>query len=730
MRIDRLEVKGFGKLTGRTVTLKKGINIIYGGNEAGKSTLQSFIRGMLYGLKGSGQPRTGWMQPRKRFLPWDGGQFGGALVYMLDDGSICRVERDFEKDTVKLFDSHFNDITNLFDKGRDKQPAFAEKQMGLDEAVFEKTVFIKQLEVRLDENSAAALAGRLANAGDTGFEDISFSRAEKALTEALKNNVGTGRTTTQPLDRLEARLRQLDAECARLQKQQELRDSIRNDLLGTRNRLGRLEAENRYLEQIGELIEIRRALDLNLKQEIGLREAVRKLKELEIALSDAGSVDTGHDSGSSSAGNKLHYASAVGRGSGNGTIYAAVEGKDSGTGRYKADAVAVRKAEDSRKRNPAPLLYLAAAILFAIMLVYSAVSIRGLSSSWIFRFICGVGVISAGAAAFFALKREQASRRLHADEFIGRTESAGLDIVRMGKSAEFMAMIKSVCSDASLLCGRMLNGTEAVRHELKEVTQKLEELSGKLEAGIEEAACAGIDGEMASCFVREELDKVLYDTPIESLTQTWKNEMGNVRKKLFDTALKEKYYEGLLEDSQGGNDETRRVEEETVAVREKIKYLKHRGDALKLAHEVLVEAGLDIRQTFAPGLNSRLSSIISGLTAGRYEDLKGDDKLALKVAVPESGDVKNALSLSGAAADQMYLALRLAMAGILTEGGESLPLIMDEVFSQFDDNRTALALKYLNNAFKNGQVLILTCKQREVELAREMCGDNLNLVEL
>ncbi len=697
MHIDKLEIKGFGKLTSQTITLKKGINIIYGSNEAGKSTLQWFIKAMLYGLKGPGQPRTGWMQPRKRFMPWDGGRFGGALVYVLEDGSICRVERDFEKDRMNLFDSHFNDITDLFDKGRDKQPAFAERQLGMDETVFEKTVFIKQLEVRLDGDSAAALAGRLANAGDTGFEDISFSRAEKALMEALKNNVGTGRTTTQPMDRLEARLRQLDSERTRLQKQQEQRNSVWNDLLETRNSLSRLEAENRYLEKVGELIEIRRSLDLNLQQEIGLREAARRLKNLEIALTDGGAAHTGSEPGHTS-------------------------------GRRFTDAA--QKTDDLRKRNPAPFFYLAAAILFAIMLVFTAVS-RSLDFSRVFILICGAGVIAAGAAAALTIKKEQVSRRSYKDDFNGGTEPAGLSSgVRMGRSTEFMVGIKNVCSEASLLCGRMLSDSDAVRQELKKVSLRLEELSSRLEAGIEEAAGSGTGHETDGFFCQEELDKILYDTTLEGLTQAWKSDMDVVGKRLFDTAMKEKYYEGLLEDSQGDNDEPQHVEEETVAVKDKIEYLKHRGDALKLAHEVLTEAGLEIRRTFAPGLDSKLSSIITGLTDGKYADLKGDDKLALKVAIPESGDVKNVLWLSGAAADQMYLALRLAMACILTAGGESLPLIMDEVFSQFDDNRTALALRYLNKTYENKQVLIFTCKQREVELAREICGYNLNLVEL
>src|SRR5690242_5541526 len=114
MHIEKLEIKGFGKLISRTVLLGKGVNIIYGDNETGKTTLQWFIRGMLYGLK-SGQVKNGLLPPQKRFEPWEGGQYGGALVYTLQNGSTCRVERDFKSGSVQLFDGYFNNITDSFD---------------------------------------------------------------------------------------------------------------------------------------------------------------------------------------------------------------------------------------------------------------------------------------------------------------------------------------------------------------------------------------------------------------------------------------------------------------------------------------------------------------------------------------------------------------------------------------------------------------------------------------
>lgn len=705
MRIDKLEVKGFGKLTGRTVFFKNGINIIYGNNETGKTTLQWFIKGMLYGLKNTRQSRKGLLL-NKRFEPWEGGQYGGALNYTLDDGSTYRVERNFDSGAVQLFDNYFNNITGLFDIGRDKMPMFAERQLGLDEVTFDRTVLIRQMEIRLDDDSAAALAGRLANANSTGFEEISFSRAEKALTEALRNNVGTDRTTTQPMDKLEARLKQLEAELGLLQSKQKQRYSTREELAEIQNRSSRMEAKKRFLEHIGELIEVRKALDINLKREAGLKEAHKNLKEVLKNLKELEGELEGIRAGEEHSGAYFGYPA-----------------RERLTPLINTSNDSERRtSRRKKKRRITPVTYMIAAALFAILLGYAAVT-RGIGSSWPAPLVYSAAVLLAGIAGVLALRKvfpHQAGLAAPPASGIGDSTSV--------RAAELRLLVKNIYISASVLCERQVMEPSAVKQAMKDVAAKLEELSLRLEQGIdaaEEMACY-----TAGLFTMKDLDTVFYDSCVTSLEEAWRCEMDNVKKGLFDAALKEKYCEGMLEEAKGDSDPLQRVEEETVAVKEKIAYLKHKGNALKLAHEVLLEAGLEIKRTFAPGLDSRLSSIITGLTAGRYMELKGDDRLALKVIVPESGDIKSALLLSGAATDQMYLALRLAMAGLLTENGENLPLIMDEVFSQFDDKRTALALKYIHNAYEKKQVLIFTCKQREVELAHEICGSNLNLVEL
>lgn len=681
MYLERLEIKGFGKLKDRSIELKKGLNVLYGGNEAGKSTLLAFINGMLYGLK-SGRQAAGLLPPLKRYEPWDGGSYGGALLYGLDNGKTYRVERNFKTGSIRIFDSLYSDITGDFEIGRDKSPAFAERQLGMDEATFTRTVLIRQMELRLGEDDSETLAGRLSNINSAGIEDVSFSKAKKAISDALKNGVGTGRTRTQPLDRLEARRAQLEETSERLRHQQERTFAARKDLRDARERCSKLETEGKYLEEIRKLVELRRALDGYLKKEAVLKETARQLKELDAAaaLNSGGPMHSG------------------------------------------GEALPRR----SRERAGSKGLLMALACLCALVACFTILLASGVVKADVLplpTYLFGLLTIaSALTCAFLIYKYFDSSHLSGSRAFSGAADTENTKITAGEMKREMLL------KDASFSCGTQFTSPTAVDQELRGISLRLEELSGKLDSGIE----AAVASEYAShgYFNRDALDTVIYDSDIADLDEALETENNEIKRQLFETSLKIKYYEGLLGDDREISDELQHVTEETIVVEEKIAYLKNKGESLRLALEVLNEASTEIRRNFAPDVNQYMSRIFSGLTGGKYSDMRGNERLSLRVALPDGADVRSVLSLSGGTADQAYLALRLAMAEMLTAGGETLPLIFDEVFSQFDDRRTSLALQYLHNIYFDKQILVFTCKQREVELAGEIYGDCMNLVRL
>lgn len=209
MKIEKLDIKGFGKLHNLIIEFSKGFNLVYGGNEAGKTTVQWFIRGMLYSLKRGKITKSGNIPPLKRYSPWQGNFYGGSIVYTLDRGALFTVERDFNNNTVKVYDSFFNDISDSFKKSKDSGPLFALEHLGINEACFERTVFISQMDTRIDAAGSRELVDKLTNIRETGSEEISLKRAREALKDSLINYVGTERSTTRPLDIVNLKLNEL-----------------------------------------------------------------------------------------------------------------------------------------------------------------------------------------------------------------------------------------------------------------------------------------------------------------------------------------------------------------------------------------------------------------------------------------------------------------------------------------------------------------------------------------
>ena len=88
MRLTGIDIHGFGIFNGFSCTkLSEKLTVFLGENEAGKTTLMSFIRQMLFGFP------TGHQKNVQRYPPFMGGRYGGNLTFVLEDGESITVRR-------------------------------------------------------------------------------------------------------------------------------------------------------------------------------------------------------------------------------------------------------------------------------------------------------------------------------------------------------------------------------------------------------------------------------------------------------------------------------------------------------------------------------------------------------------------------------------------------------------------------------------------------------------
>ena len=132
--------------------------------------------------------------------------------------------------------------------------------------------------------------------------------------------------------------------------------------------------------------------------------------------------------------------------------------------------------------------------------------------------------------------------------------------------------------------------------------------------------------------------------------------------------------------------------------------------ALELAQQTLANASEQLQRRFAPRIAEQARELFGRLTGGRYDRLNLTQELSVDTATTEDIAIRSAQWRSEGTVDQLYLALRLAVARELTPNA---PLVLDDALVRFDDVRHAAAMEILRQEAQRKQVILFTCQSRE-----------------
>lgn len=192
MKILDLKINRFGKLSNKEIKIQEGINIIYGENESGKSTLLKFIVGMFYGLS---KNKNGKFIPDfERYTPWRGEEFSGKISYELDNGTKYEIFRDFKKKNPSIYNENLEEISNIFNIDKSTGNKFFYDQTKVDEELFLSTIVSMQEENKLEEKEQEILVQKMSNLASTGEDNISYNKIINKLNKKQIEEIGTKRT--------------------------------------------------------------------------------------------------------------------------------------------------------------------------------------------------------------------------------------------------------------------------------------------------------------------------------------------------------------------------------------------------------------------------------------------------------------------------------------------------------------------------------------------------------
>lgn len=219
MIIKEVNIGKFGKLENQKYQFAPRINVIYGANESGKSTLMQFLKAMLFGLEKTRVRKT--LDTYNRYEPWDTpAYFYGSMIFEIGQQQFL-LERNF------YYKEKRARLVNIRD-GEELSVEYGDLDMllgNVSAAAYENTCCIGQEQLLPGRELGVLLEDERSNLAQTGSGDFQLSKALQELEQKRKNAEKTRKELEQQrlshIHQLKVNQQVLERDIAGLKAQQE-----------------------------------------------------------------------------------------------------------------------------------------------------------------------------------------------------------------------------------------------------------------------------------------------------------------------------------------------------------------------------------------------------------------------------------------------------------------------------------------------------------------------------
>ena len=699
----------FGKLENETLTLEPGLNILHAPNEWGKSTWCAFLVAMLYGIETRVHTTKTAIADKERYAPWSGAPMAGRIDLHWNGRDIT-IERTSKGRSVFGVFRAYETETGL------EMPELTatncgQMLLGVEKSVFLRAGFLKlaDLPVTQDEALRRRLNAIVTTGDESGTADA-LGQKLKDLKNRCRLNKSTGllpqaETQQKQLQSKLAELQQLQDQSQRTKQRLESLDEHHKALLNHKAAL-QYAANRTYQEKLAAAetaLSAAEAKEQDLKSQC---EAFPSADEAERTLLRLRQLRDQKDS----LHMELQMLPSAPQAPG---IPAVFRGIDPDTAISQAETAYRVYTEDSEKR-PFPWYSIVCFIL----------GVAGLFlPHWAFK-VLGALLIAAGA---LIVRSHLADKR--------RRENTLHDLRDQYRPLPPEQWVEAArgCAVAQKTYAADLFQYQTQRQELEDRMRILQEQISAVTEGTSLLECeqrySTIRGQWAAYAeaVKEAnrtKDLVLTlrsahkDSPAPEFPDTMTYTEAETARLLSDCTYEQRQLQQQLGHCLGsmealGNENSLR--QQLDAVTERIRELEKTYNALEIAQSTLAQASTELQRRFAPRISKRAQELFGRLTGGRYTRLTLGEDLTVHAGTASESTLHSALWRSEGTIDQLYLALRLAVAQELTPDA---PLVLDDALVRFDDRRLAEALDVLAEEAETKQVILFTCQDRENRIAR------------
>lgn len=629
MKINYLKINEFGKLKNKEIKLENNINLIYGKNESGKTTLLKFISSMFYGISKNKNGQV--ICDFDKYKPWKGEDFSGKIKYELDNKEEYEIYREFSKKNPKIYNSNLEDISKEFSIDKTKGNRFFYEQTKIDEELFLATNVVEQDKTVLNPNSQNMLTQKIANILSSGEDSVSYKKVMANLSKKLLEEVGTERSTDRPLNRV-------------LYEMQRLK-GLKEEMENYSNTQEELKDRKKLVSD--EIVNLQNEIELLNELKVIKQDEEKKNEELEFNTKIASDYK-----------DKIHN----------------LEDKTHNKGERQED-----------KKSKMDIVNIFLITIFALL----NITINFININNIFKNIVIYSTLIYLLIYFIKYLKNKSDK----NKII---KNNNLEKIKIEKEIEILEENKI--------------------NKEKEMLKIKEEIKNKNSINLNY-----IENKYNNIINKEEIND-LFNKNLMQINNEWdylNNTYNNKKIELNTILIEEKNNNEKLEKKIECEEELENYYEEEARLRKLEK-------SINLVKETLEEAYNEMKNEVTPKFTKDLSLLIEKISSSKYKKASFDADSGL-VVEKEDGEYVSCNNLSLGTIDQLYLSLRLSAMSEISE--EKMPIILDETFAYYDNERLRNILKFMAENYTDNQIIIFTCSNREKEILEELKVE-YNLVNL
>lgn len=663
----------YGKLNQAQLSLQSGLNVICAPNEGGKSTWSRFLLTMFYGLN---TRQRGELADKNRFQPWSGSPMQGRLELAVGEDVLTLSRRTQRADSPMGVFSCTYAGTDTPARGLDALRC-GETLLGVPQSVYQRCAFISSGSMAIDAD--ADLERRINALISTGEEKISFSQAETRLKRQLHQRK-YNRSGAIPL--LESEIASLSSAQAEVQDLAERETSLRQQL--------------RQVQE--EQVTLRAAQQQEAQQRIAEKQRLLQ------SLPDSAALQSINE--------QLGAVRSMGE--------QVQQARDAAAAQEQT--IQVQLQELSRNPlHPMTKPELEAQLQIqppappqvAQLLISLALGLCGGGFLWYeigqsqLLWLCAACAVTALAAGNFLrlliqrIRRQQVRRReLQRQEELRKLADSYLPMLekleeqrsllqqRQQAVADSEQRLRATLADLLTVVQKWDVGVHAptdVRRFVQQMTQRREELTEEIRQAQADALHAQTpDADGSAARLQQQIAQV----------------------------------QGQLAALGGAEDTPQRI----ARKQEQLHRLQGEYDSLALALDVLRSANTTLQNRFSPELGRRAAEIFADMTGSPWSHILLDREFRLSAEAGSDPTRRSVQLLSSGTADQLYLAVRLAICEMVLPAEQNAPLILDDALLTFDDERLHKTLDYLVRLGEQRQILLFSCQSREADYLASRSG--------